>query len=213
MNIADFNIGASSHRYYSLDRFIVGKSLLVQNTMLKSTQEKIERQKKAVSQVEFWENQKENLKNREFDSVEEIAKKLELFHSYEDEINGAKAAYNHEQMFHMLDEAKEMGEKIAKKVEEMRPKTKEERKEEMVEEALGADENNGMLEEMAEEVSEIIEETQEHLKDMEEVLNHNSLKEAGEMQNMKYGVPWNMKAELIYNNDYQKEFFHIEYRI
>ena len=68
----------------------------------------------------------------------------------------------------MLDEAKEMGEKIAEKVEEMRPKTKEERKEEMVEEALGVEENKGMLEKITEEFSEIIEETKEQLKEIEE---------------------------------------------
>ena len=213
MNMTGVHIGESSHKYYSSDRFVIGKSIFAQNTMLKSTQEKIDRQNKAASQVEFWENQKENLKNREADSVEEVSKKLELLHSYEEEITSTKAAYNQEQMFHMLDEAKEMGEKIAEKVEEMRPKTKEERKEEMVEEALGVEENKGMLEEITEEFSEIIEETKEQLKEIEEVMEDSFLKETEELETMKNGDLWGMKAVQIYDKDYKKELFHIEYRI
>lgn len=213
MNITGFQMGASSHQYYSSDRFIVGKSLFIQNTMLKSTQEKIERQEKTVNQVKFWENQKENLKNMEVDSVEEIGKKLERIHSYEDEIASAKAAYNYEQMYHILDEAKEMGEKIAEKVEEMRPKTKEERQEEMVEEALGVDESKGILDEMTEEVSEIIEETKEQLKEMEEVMDDSSLNTPKKMENMEYGAPWDMKGAYIHDNNYQREGFQIDYKI
>ena len=52
--------------------------------MLKSTQEKQERQQKAQSQIRFWENQKENLKNIQCDGIEDIARKLEMFHSYEE---------------------------------------------------------------------------------------------------------------------------------
>ena len=58
--------------------------------MLKSTQDKLERQQKAQSQIEFFENQKENLKNMQCDSIEEIARKLEMFHSYEDQIAAVK---------------------------------------------------------------------------------------------------------------------------
>ena len=34
----------------------------------------------------FFETQKQNLKNQKADTIEEIAKKLEKFHTYEDEI-------------------------------------------------------------------------------------------------------------------------------
>lgn len=44
---------------------------------LKSTEEKIERQGKRDNQVAFFEKQKENLKNRECRTVEEIAEKME----------------------------------------------------------------------------------------------------------------------------------------
>ena len=95
----------------------------------------------------------------------------------------------------------------------MRPKTKEERKEEMVEEALGVEENKGMLEEITEEFSEIIEETKEQLKEIEEVMEDSCLKETEELETMKNGDLWGMKAVQIYDKDYKKELFHIEYRI
>ena len=130
--------------------------------MLKSTQDKLERQQKAQSQIEFFENQKENLKNMQCDSIEEIARKLEMFHSYEDQIAAVKKQYNNEQMFHTMDEARERGEQIAELAEDYAPKTEEERKEEMVEEALGIEEKGGITESM-EEVQEITEEMVEEL--------------------------------------------------
>ena len=130
--------------------------------MLKSTQEKQERQQKAQSQIEFFENQKENLKNMQCDSIEDIARKLEMFHSYEDQIAAVKKQYNNEQMFHTMDEARERGEQIAELAEDYAPKTEEERKEEMVEEALGIEEKGGLTENM-EEVQEITEEMAEEL--------------------------------------------------
>ena len=130
--------------------------------MLKSTQDKLERQQKAQNQIEFFENQKENLKNMQCDSIEDIARKLEMFHSYEDQIAAVKKQYNNEQMFHTMDEARERGEKIAELAEDYAPKTEEERKEEMVEEALGIEEKGGLTESM-EEVQEITEEMVEEL--------------------------------------------------
>ena len=130
--------------------------------MLKSTQDKLERQQKAQSQIEFFENQKENLKNMQCDSIEDIARKLEMFHSYEDQIAAVKKQYNNEQMFHTMDEARERGEKIAELAEDYAPKTEEERKEEMVEEALGIEEKGGLTEGM-EEVQKITEEMVEEL--------------------------------------------------
>ena len=130
--------------------------------MLKSTQDKLERQQKAQNQIDFFENQKENLKNMQCDSIEDIARKLEMFHSYEDQIAAVKKQYNNEQMFHTMDEARERGEKIAELAEDYAPKTEEERKEEMVEEALGIEEKGGLTESM-EEVQEITEEMVEEL--------------------------------------------------
>ena len=130
--------------------------------MLKSTQDKLERQQKAQSQIDFFENQKENLKNMQCESIEDIARKLEMFHSYEDQIAAVKKQYNNEQMFHTMDEARERGEQIAELAEDYAPKTEEERKEEMVEEALGIEEKGGLTESM-EAVQEITEEMVEEL--------------------------------------------------
>lgn len=96
--------------------------------MLKSTREKIQRQEERDGKIAFFETQKQNLKNQKADTIEEIAKKLEKFHTYEDEIAAAKQEYNSSQMFHILDEAEERGEQMAKAAEKYKPKTEEEQK-------------------------------------------------------------------------------------
>lgn len=146
--------------------------------MLKSTQDRLERQEETQKQVDFFEKQKENLKNVTCGSVEEIAEKLKMFQSYEDQIAAVKAAYNQEQMFHILDESTEKGEKIAEVVEDMEPKTPEERLEEMAEEALGIEEG-GELEEIMDELEEVVEElteevTEEVTEELEEALPENT---------------------------------------
>lgn len=132
---------------------------------LKSTEEKLARQEKRDNQVAFFENQKENLKNMECKSLDEIAKKLEMLHSYEDRINEIKAAYNNEQMLHILDESRELGEKIAEAAEKMEPKTPEERLEELLEEVMGTEEGGGMLEEVMEDAAQMQEELEESLEE------------------------------------------------
>ncbi len=145
-------------------------------SMLKSTQDRLERQEETQRQVEFFEKQKENLKNIACGSIEEIAEKLNAFHSYEEQIAAVKAAYNQEQMFHVLDESTERGEEIAEAVEEMEPKTPEERLEEMAEEALGVEEESeGSLEEVMDEIEEVAEElTEEVTEELEEALPENA---------------------------------------
>ena len=132
------------------------------NGILNATQDKIERQQRAQGQIDFLERQKENLKNMQYDNIEDIAKKLEMFHSYEDQIAAVKKQYNNEQMFHTMDEARERGEQIAELAEDNAPKTEEERKEEMVEEALNIEEKGGLTECM-EDVQEITEEMMEEI--------------------------------------------------
>ena len=99
-----------------------------------------------------------------------------MFHNYEDEIKAVKAAYNMEQMSHILDEAEEQGEKNAEAAEKLEPKTPEERREEMAEEALGADKGEGVLEElmegMEESLEEILDEATEPMEEsLEEILD------------------------------------------
>lgn len=133
---------------------------------LKSTQERQERQKECASQVEFFEKQKENLKNMQCASLEDIERKLDMFHSYEDQIAEAKKQYNNSQMSHVLDEAREIGEKIAEAADKTAPKTPEEREKERVEEALGTEEENkGMLSEIMEKITEVADEIQEELEE------------------------------------------------
>lgn len=138
-------------------------SSIFYNSGLKSTQQRMQRQAESDNQIAFLENQKNNLKNMECESLEEISRKLDMLHSYEDQIADVKKEYNNSQMFHAMDEAMELGEKIAKAAEKYAPKTEEERKEEMVEEALGIDEEKGELTESMEELSELAEEMTEEL--------------------------------------------------
>ncbi len=137
----------------------------VANRGLKSTAEKQERQAKCQSQVDFWEKKKENLKNMQCSSVEDIAEKLELYHSYEDSIAAAKKAYNNEQMWHTMDEARERGEKIAEAAKKNAPKTEEERKEELKKETMGEEASGEGLLDALGDLSELVEETIEDIQD------------------------------------------------
>lgn len=148
---------------------LFGGGPLAGGCALKSTQQRMERQETRDRQVAFFENQKENLKNVKCETVEEIARKLELFQSYEDQIRAAKAAYNNEQIWHMMDESQEIGEKIAEAVEKSKPKTPEERQEELVEEITGT-ESGGIMEELDEMMEEVAE-LQEELQDVQTEMN------------------------------------------
>lgn len=156
MNISLISTGAGKESQSS-GVIYAGNLMMNRNAGLKSTQQKQERQQKMQSEVAFWEKQKESLKDMECATVEEIVEKLEKLHTYEDSITAAKQAYNSEQMWHTMDEAREIGEKIAEAVEEMAPKTEEERKEEAIEAATGTEESGGMLEELLEEAGELAE--------------------------------------------------------
>lgn len=174
MNVALFN--TASNRGNSI---FEGNLPMMQRAGLKSVQEKAERQQKAQSQITFWENQKESLKNIECNTPEDIMEKLGRFHSYESEISAVKMQYNQEQMWHAMDEAREIGEKIAEGVEKFEPKTAEERREDIAEEALGTDENKGepteSMEKMQEEVTELTEEIAESTEEMLEDITEESV--------------------------------------
>ena len=142
---------------------------------LKSTQDRIERQEKRDNTIAFFEHQKENLKNMRTESLDDIARKLELLQGYNDQIDAAKMEYNHSQMFHVMDEAQELGEKIAEAAEKNAPKTPEERLEDMIEEATGIDKDEGILsetmDELAEAAEEMTEDITEELEEITEVLD------------------------------------------
>lgn len=187
MNISLMNIGTDTYKNGSV---LAGNLPILQGgglNGLKSTQEKMERQQQTQNEISFWEKQKENLKEHECETPEEIAEKLKALHGYEDEIAAAKKAFNNEQMWHIMDEARELGEKIAESVEDMEPKTAEERREDMAEEAMGTDESKGMMEEMMEDVSDLaedIEAVEENTEELEELAGQTEdMQEAKEAQN------------------------------
>lgn len=142
------------------------------SNMLKSTKEKLQRQADRDSKVAFFEAQKENLKNTESLDLDDIARKIELLHSYNELIAAAKQEYNSSQMLHILDEAEEQGEQMKEAEEKSKPKTEEERKEEAIEEAIkeaaGTDESDGLLSEILDNLEEVPEETLEKNKEQNE---------------------------------------------
>ena len=156
------------------------------NTGLKSARQRQERQAQCDREVAFFEKQKENLKNIGGDSLEDISRKLEMLHSYEDQIAAIKAKFNLEEIYHVLDEAQEFGEKVAKEAEKSKPKTEKERREDMVEDALGLDEDKGELTEELEKMTELTEELEKELEEqtkeqLEELETLNTLENATDM--------------------------------
>lgn len=143
---------------------------------LKSTEEKLERFQKTQSQIDFFEGKKADLKNMRCATLDEIAQKLELFNNYNDQIDAVKKQFNYEQMMHCMDEAQELGEKIAEAAEKLEPKTAEERREELAKEALGIEDEGGMLDELLEDLP--AEELQETLEEM--LTDDAALKEASD---------------------------------
>ncbi len=137
---------------------------LLGNLGLKSTQDRLNRQAERDNKIAFFEQQKENLKNMKADTIDEIAKKLDMFHGYEGQIAAAKMEYNNAQMFHVFDEAQELAEKIAEAAEKNEPKTPEERREDMIEEATGV-ENDGLLDEIMDNLTDAVEEVTEDMVD------------------------------------------------
>ena len=138
---------------------------ILDRPMLKSTQERMNRQLKRDNTIAFFEKQKENLKDMKADTLDDISRKLSLLQGYNDQINAARAEYNHSQMFHVLDEAREMAEKIAEEAEKYAPKTPEERLEDIIEDATGVEKDEGMLDEILEEISDFVEDMEENLEE------------------------------------------------
>ena len=188
-----------------------GISSMIWGSGLKSTREKQQRQAECEGQVAFLEQQKENLKNRKCETLEEIAKKLEQFHSYEDQIAAVKAKYNSEQIWHILDEAEEKGEKNAEAAEKLEPKTPEERREEAAKEAMGVEESGGMLEEMLDQVEELTEELEpEAVEELTEGLEPEAVEELTEGPEPE-AVAQESKAAELSEAERLEQFFR-EYR-
>lgn len=182
---------------------------------LKSTKDRMERLAKRDSKVEFFENQKVNLKNMECDTLEDISRKLDMLKGYDEQIAAARAEYNHSQVFKGLDEAREIGEKIAEAAEKYAPKTPEERLEEMAEEASGTDGNEGVMSEIMDELSEIIEEIQEEeLQETAEVVEEQLMENISIIEESQLNaLPPESAAGLIENSKIPKRYTSIDIRI
>ena len=150
---------------------------------LKSVEDRMQRQQQRDDKIQFFENQKEKLKEMTSTDLSDIARKLELLHGYEDQIAAAKKEFNNSQMYKAMEEAQERGEKIKENAEKTEPKTPEERRKdaikEAIEEATGVEQPEGMMseimdelekmEESMEQAEESVEEIQESMDTMEEL--------------------------------------------
>ena len=182
---------------------------LFRNYGLKSTQDRLERQEKRDGQIAFWEKQKDNLKNMKSDSLEDISRKLDILHGYDEQIAAAKAEYNNSQMFHVLDEAMERAEKVAEEAEKYAPKTPKERLEDMIEEATGVDKDAGMLAEAMDELAEIAEEmTEETVEELGEMAE-----ELEEVENVDQTQSEMEVASKFSTGDMPEKYKRIDYRI
>lgn len=141
-------IGVNNHH-----AVFAGNLNVLRGNNLKSSKERTERQQETDRQVEYWEQKKSQLKKRSADTVEAIARKLEDFHTYEDQIQSVKKAAVLEEFSHVIEEAEEFGEKVAKAADKLAPKTPEEKIQDLIEEAEEEDSNNDMLSEVTEEIS------------------------------------------------------------
>ena len=183
---------------------------LLGNLGLKSTQDRLNRQAERDNKIAFFEQQKENLKNMKADTIDEIARKLDLFHGYEDQIAAAKMEYNNSQMFHVFDEAQELAEKIAEAAEKNKPNTSEERREDMIEEATGV-ENDGLLDELMDNLTEAVEEvTEEMVEELqetsEEALSEEELEQAKLLKDEQF-------EKLEQEKDIPENYKPFDYRI
>lgn len=171
---------------------------------LKSTEEKIERFQKTQSQIDFFEGKKAALKNKRCTTMDEIAEKLELFNNYNDQIDAVKKQFNQEQMMHSMDEAQELGEKIAKAAEKLEPKTAEERRAELVKEALGIEDDSGILDELLDDLpEEVLQET------LDEVLTDSAAvrEESGEEE-----LPEIMEQEKLTQMYLERQYTPVDIR-
>ena len=180
------------------------QSMLLQRpgSGLKSTEEKQERQQKAQSQIDFFEAQKANLKNMKCETLEEIGRKLELFNNYNAQIMAVKQQYKQEQMMHTMDEAREFGEKIAEAAEKLEAKTPEERKREQIEEALGIEDEDGLL-------TEVLEESLDKMILLEEELAEEVSEE--DLENMESMENAEMVPGIVQQEELTQEYLETKY--
>ncbi len=172
------------------------------NAETKAAADRMARQQKRDSTIAFFEKQKENLKNMHTNSLNDIQKKLDILENYNEQIAAAKTEYNNSQVFHVLDEAMERAEKIAEEVKKMAPKTPEERREDMIEEATGIDKNDGILNDTIVELEENLEEGTEITEELSDISETDKIKTNFEQIN-----------QLEESEELKRIYKRIDYRI
>lgn len=178
---------------------------------LKSTQDRQERMAQRDNKIAFYEQQKENLKSLKTFSLEDISRKLEMLHNFDDQITLAKVEFNKSQVFHILDEAAEIGENIAEAAEENAPKNAEERREDIIEDATGVENDGGMLDEIMDEMEELTEEMMEKTAEEFEEMTEDLLSEKNLDQSLKVG---SAEAEELFEEKLLADTYkRIDYRI
>lgn len=145
---------------------------------LKSVEDRLQRQQQRDDKIQFFENQKEKLKEMTSTDLSDIARKLELLHGYEDQIAAAKKEFNNSQIYKIMEEAEERGKKIKENAEKTEPKTPEERRKDAIKEAIegatGVEQPDGMLSEIMEELEdmeETMEQAEESVEDLQESMD------------------------------------------
>lgn len=105
---------------------------------------------------------------------------------------------------HCMDEAQELGEKIAKAAEKLEPKTAEERRAELVKEALGIEDDSGILDELLDDLpEEVLQET------LDEVLTDSAAvrEESGEEE-----LPEIMEQEKLTQMYLERQYTPVDIR-
>jgi Small-conductance mechanosensitive channel len=136
------------------------------------------------------------------ETLEEIGRKLELFNNYNAQIMAVKQQYNQEQMMHTMDEAREFGEKIAEAAEKLEAKTPEERKREQIEEALGIEDEDGLL-------TEVLEESLDKMILLEEELAEEVSEE--DLENMESMENAEMVPGIVQQEELTQEYLETKY--
>ena len=105
-------------------------------------------------------------------------------------------------MMHTMDEAREFGEKIAEAAEKLEAKTPEERKREQIEEALGIEDEDGLL-------TEVLEESLDKMILLEEELAEEVSEE--DLENMESMENAEMVPGIVQQEELTQEYLETKY--
>lgn len=134
------------------------------------------------------------------DTLEEIGKKLELFNNYNDQIDAVKRQFNYEQMMHCMDEAEELERKSQRQPRSSSQRQPRKEEKSLQKEALGIEDDGGMLDELLEDIEEMPEEVLEET--LEEMLTDNAESERGLEEELPEIVEQEKLTEMYLERQY-----------